>query len=269
MTSLKKILLVVAAWMLGSVFSAHSGEVTEDQFRGWVDARCGTGEPVYWYARGDARAFPGGEVLFRFDFMEENRLIIDPANPDAKVCLGRKMNLFLDKETGAVLHEFRGQPVEQLIYPYQMIAMSLEDGGVTAVATQGSGEYLRTYDLKDTISVSDFGGRRSYDAASMFTSRREAGVLNTFEYLTYSMAPVIEDVQDPNPGIVFTLGYERPAWAGGDGKTDFMLQHMIGKRVSTYAELPDHIRRFIATDAPMFAAPPADMTEIRQLQKSH
>ena len=189
MTSLNKGLLLVAASMIGTAFSASASGVTPDQFQSWVEARCGTGEPVYWYARGDARVFPGGEVLFRFDFMEENRLVTDPANPEAKVCLGRKMNLFLDKDTGELLREFRGQPVEQLIYPYQMIAMSLEDGGVTAVATQGAGEYLRTYDLKDTISVSDFGGRRSYDAASMFTSRREAGVLNTFEYLTYSMPP--------------------------------------------------------------------------------
>lgn len=267
MSSLKNGLFLCAASFAGAAFPAYSGNVTTEQFQDWVEARCGTGDAVYWYARGDARAFPGGEVLFGLDFMEENRLVTDPDNPEAKTCLGRKMYLFVDKDTGLPLRQFRGSPVEQMIYPYQMIAMSLKDGGVSAVATQGAGEFLRVYNMDDTIRIIDSGGRRSYDAAAMFTSRREAGVLNTFEYLTYVMPPEVGGVQDPNPGIVFTLGYERPAWAGGDGESDFMLQHLVGARVATYGELPAHIRHFIETDAPAFVEPPVDLAEIKRLQE--
>lgn len=247
--------------------SANAGDFSQKDFDDWVAARCGTGAPVYWYARGDARAFPGGEILFRFDFMEENRLIVDPNHPESKVCLGRKMNLFLDKDTGEVLREFRGNPVEQLIYPYQMIAMSLQNGRVDAVATQGAGAFVRTYTLEDIVQVVHYAGRTHFDASAMFTAHRPEGVMNTFEYLSYAMPPAVDGEQNPNPGISFTMGYERPEWAGGDGRTDYLLQHVVGSRVSSYEELPEYIRDFIKSDAPTFRAPPVDLAEIARLQK--
>lgn len=268
MNSLKKSLLLSTASILGVAVSANAGDFSQQEFVEWVGARCGTGEPVYWYARGDARAFPGGEILFRFDFMEENRLVVDPKDPESKICLGRKMNLFLDKDTGEILREFRGKPVEQLIYPYQMIAMSLQDGRVDAVATQGAGDFVRTYTLEDIVQVVQYAGRTQFDASAMFTARRPEGVLNTFEYLSYAMPPVVDGAQNPNPSVSFTMGYERPEWAGGDGKSDYLLQHVVGSRVSTYDELPEHIREFIKTDAPAFVAPPVDLAEIERLQKA-
>lgn len=253
--------------MSGAAFSANAAGINKQQFNDWVQARCGSGEPVYWYARGDARVFPGGEVLYRFDFMEENRLVADPKDPDNKVCLGRKINLYLDKDTGQVLREFRGQPVSQLIYPYQVIAMTLQGDKVAAVATQGAGKFLRKYNLDDVVHAVSFGGRTYFDATAMFTSHREQGVMNTFEYLTYIMPPDMANQKSPDPGISFTLGYERPVWAGGDGKSDYLLQHAVGTRVKSYDELPAHVREFIKSEAPIFRAPPANMDEIKRLQK--
>lgn len=263
-----KYLLCGGPLMLAMAFSAHSAGVSQQQFDTWVAARCGTGEPVYWYARGDARAYPGGEVLFRVDFVEENRLVLDPENPKARVCLGRKMSIKLDKDTGAVLREFRGQSVAAAsIYPYQMIAMSLHGDRVAAVATQGSGKFLRTHSLDDVISVIDFGGRTYFDAAAIFSSHRKEGDLNTFEYLTYVMPVDSGKQKNPNPGLSMMAGSERPVWAGGDGKTNYLVEHVVGGRVSTYEELPAHVRQFIKTDAPIFRAPPANVAEIKRLQQ--
>ena len=196
-------------------------------------------------------------------------MVVETETPEARLSLGRKANLCLDKDTGEVLREFRGRPVTQLIYPYQVMAMSLHGGRVAAVATQGAGTFLRTYNLDDIVKVTSFGGRTYFDTGAMFTIRREEGVMNSFEYLTYVMPPDAGEQKNTNPSLSLTLAYERPVWAGGDGKSDYLLQHAVGMRLSTYDELPPHIRQFIETDAPVFRAPPADMAEIKRLQQGH
>lgn len=264
MKSMMNYVTVCGIAMSGAAFPAHAAGINQQQFDNWIQARCGSGEPVYWYTRGDVRAFPGdGEVLYRIDFVEENRLVADPGKPDNKICLGRKMSLFLDKDTGEVLHEFRGHPLAPEIYPYQVIEMTLQGDRVAAVATQGAGKSLRTHRLDDVVNAMNFADRTYFAAAAMFTVHHGAGVHNVFEYLTYVMPPDAASEKTPDPGLVRTVSYNSPY---GDGNT-YVVEHAVGTRVKSYDELPVHVHEFIKTEAPIFRAPPANMAEIKRLQK--
>lgn len=264
MKNLMKYVALCSVAMSGAISSAHAAGINQQQFNDWIQARCGSGEPIYWYARGDVRAFPGdGEVLYRIDFMEENRLVADPRNPGNKICLGRKMSLYLDKDTGQMLHEFRGHPLAPGIYPYQVIEMTLKGDRVAAVATQGSGKSMRTYNLGDVVNAVSFAGRTDFVAAAMFTVPHKEGGEHAAEYLTYTMLPDAAGQLIPTPGLVRTVTFTAPH---GDGKT-YLVEHAVGARAQSYQELPVHVREFIKTEAPIFGAPPVNMAEINRLQK--
>jgi hypothetical protein len=266
MKKLPKYVTLCGIAMSGGISSAHAAAIDQQQFDDWIQTRCGTGDPIYWYARGDVRAFPGdGEVLYRMDFMEENRLVADPENPANKICLGRKMSIFLDKDTGQILHEFRGHSLAPVIYPYQVIEMTLGAGRVAAVATQGSGKSLRTYKLADVVTVVSFAGRTDFVAAAMFTTPHKVGGEHISEYLTYTVAQGLAGQQRANPGLVRTVTFNAP---GGDGNTYF-VEHAAGARMKSYQDLPMLVREFIKTEAPIFVAPPLNMAEINRMQREY
>lgn len=267
MTFVKNLMKYVTSCSIaisGGISAVQAGGIDQQQFHDWIQTRCGSGQPIYWYARGDVRAFPGdGEVLYRIDFMEENRLVADPHNPGNKICLGRKMSLFLDKDTGKMLHEFRGRSLAPAIYPYQVIEMTLKGDRVAAVASQGSGRSLRTYNLADVVNVISFAGRTDFVAAAMFTTPHEVGGEHISEYLTYTVPPSSAGQRTANPGLVRTVTFNVP---DGDGNT-YLVEHAAGARMKSYQDLPMHVREFIKTEAPIFSAPPLNMAEIKRLQK--
>ena len=72
-------------------------------FNAFVDARTGTGEPVYWYSVGTLRAFPSGELLANvegYDTSLSDRP--DPLTPLARQ-FSRKIYIYRDAETNEVL----------------------------------------------------------------------------------------------------------------------------------------------------------------------
>ena len=83
-----------------------------DVLKAWVDARAGTGEPVHWVSDGGIYAYPSGEKLFGMIGFDSST-VIWPDDPNEKVIhLTRKTFAYTDAQTGEVLTEYNGQPVD-------------------------------------------------------------------------------------------------------------------------------------------------------------
>ncbi len=224
-------------------------------FRQFASARAGDGQPVYWYSTGELRSYPEGRLLALVEGFDTARTIPDPDRPDGRIQLSRKIYIYRDPATGAVLREYAGKPVAPIAYPYQLIRYWLEGDRLRTHVTQGAGERVQRIGP---------GGNA--------TARRQGDTLMV-------TAPLYLDLPAAGGGRYqafenydfFFTGRDglRLSWLryGDDALTGKpSIMHMVGWRVERFADLPEGMRRFVEAEAPLWKAPPADMAEIARLQ---
>lgn len=110
-----------------------------EEFRMWIDARAGTGEPVHWVSEGGIYEYPSGKKLFGMTGFDSSRVFWPEKPGDPVVHLTRKTYAYTDPATGEILTEYNGQPVEPIAYPYQMISYRYENGCIYGDVEQGVG----------------------------------------------------------------------------------------------------------------------------------
>jgi hypothetical protein len=242
--------------------SAFAGGFDRKAFNLWIDARAGSGEPVYWYSTGTVRAYPSGELLFYMEGYDTARAHWpDPAEPVAHQ-YNRKIYIFRDAKTGEILREWNGEAVEPVAYPYQFISYALDGDGMRTSVEQGSGAQVRTVEgsgmdhrmVGDTHVFSapvflDFpipGGERRYQA---------------WENYDFFIQPE-GSVSEPHQLSWARVG-PLPAWAGGAQS----VMHLVTWRVEHFDEVPEDFRAYIENEAALWQMPPRDLDEIRELQQ--
>ena len=108
-----------------------------EEFRMWIDARAGTGEPVHWVSEGGIYEYPSGKKLFGMIGFDSSRVVWPEKPGDPVVHLTRKTYAYTDAETGEILTEYNGKKVEPIAYPYQMISYRYEKGRIYGDVEQG------------------------------------------------------------------------------------------------------------------------------------
>jgi hypothetical protein len=227
----------------------------EHLFEEFITMRGGDGiHPVYWYATGEMRSFPDGEVIVRLEGLGADRLVRSTKDRSETYQLHREIFLYRHPETNAVLRHWQGREIKPLKMPYQLYIYSIENGRFEIRAEHGSGGRLQRL---GPISVA---ARRIGEAMTFSLPLFISGQKRAFAHYDFFAAP---------PG---TADRYRLSWVRYDDWPRFpasgrRVMHAVSHRVERWEALPESIRTFIETEAPHYKNPPRDLEEIRQLQK--
>ena len=225
--------------------------------------RTGTGAPVYWYSVGTLRSYPEGRLLARVEGYDTARS--ERVSPTLVRQFNRKIYIYRDAATNAVITQVAGARVEPVAYPYQYITYALKDGVLETMVEQGKGKGVRKIGPGRSIGVRVIG--EGTDKGAVFTApvyldfAAGAGRYKAFENYDFFV---------PMPyrsGAANRLSWVRygdaPGFAGG-GKS---IMHLVTWRIDDYARVPKTLRDYIETSASLWKVPPMDLAEIRALQE--
>jgi hypothetical protein len=249
----------------GAVVAAPGGDARLDRqgFAAFVDMRAGVGEPVYWYCIGTMKEYPSGRVLARFEGIDTARRVNDPRNPNTAYQLSRKIFVFRDPDTNAVIREYEGRRIPPVAYPYQYISYSLRDGVLETLVEQGREPRVQRIGPVGGLSVRRLGEAWVFTAPLFLDFPMGGGArYQAFENYDFFIQPRGAANPVPNQLSWIRFGSLEPFAAGGQS-----VQHLVAWRVERYEDLPATIREYIDAEAPLWKAPPRDLDEIRELQR--
>ncbi|MEM7570617.1 MAG: DUF1838 family protein, partial [Pseudomonadota bacterium] len=241
---------------------ALAGDFTQENFDAFVEARTGSGEPVYWYSIGTVRAYPSGEVLFTMEGYDTAR---SQRVSDSKVQqYSRKTYIFRDPETNEVLKTYEGNAVEPIAYPYQFITYELVGDDMETTVEQGAGKGVRTIGPSRGMSVKEIDGTLVYTAPLFldFAIPNTPARYQAWENYDFFIQP--KGTKGERHQLSWARYGAAPKWAGGGPS----IMHMVSWRVENFKDVPKQFRRYIEADAKLWKAPPQDLADIRRLQEA-
>jgi hypothetical protein len=255
--------LSIIVVMLGLAVPANAREhgFSPEMFRQWVDMRVGRGEPVYWYAVGTVYRSPDGEPLMQMEGVDVARFDVGLSTATVAHQLSRKTFIYRDLETGAVLKEWQGKPLPPIAYPYQYITYELKGSSLETWVEQGAGVRKQRIGPGRDLAARMIGETTAFSAPLFLDFPLPSGQrMQSFEHYDFFRQPDSAGLKHPNQISWLRFG-DLPA---GLGKG---VMHMLSWRVDRYEDLPETIRRYLETEAPLWLKPPANIEEIRKLQE--
>lgn len=237
-------------------------EGVDEVLKTWVDARAGTGEAVHWIADGGVYEYPSGKKLFGMIGFDSSKVIWPEEEGGPILHLTRKTFAYTDAETGEILTEYNGQPVEPIAYPYQMISYRYEDGRIYGDVTQGTGDRVRDIKSTDGITATPMGDTWAYTASVWLDFPLPSGnQYQAWENYDFFIHPE-GSVEEPHQ-----MSWQRygalPSWAGG-GQA---IYHLLSWRVESLDEFPPELLAWAKESKPQWLVPPADLAEIEAIQR--
>lgn len=237
-------------------------EGVDEVLKTWVDARAGTGEAVHWIADGGVYEYPSGKKLFGMIGFDSSKVIWPEEAGGPILHLTRKTFAYTDAETGEILTEYNGQPVEPIAYPYQMISYRYEDGRIYGDVTQGTGDRVRDIKSTDGITATPMGDTWAYTASVWLDFPLPSGnQYQAWENYDFFIHPE-GSVEEPHQ-----MSWQRygalPSWAGG-GQA---IYHLLSWRVESLDEFPPELLAWAKESKPQWLVPPADLAEIEAIQR--
>lgn len=243
---------VRAAWRAEGGFDAET-------FRTWVRLRAGDGAPVFWVSAGTVRAFPSGDLLAFMEGFDAARAHWPEPGRLAHQ-YNRKIYLFRDPATQALLKGADGRDAEPVAYPYQFITYGLAGDRLETWVEQGAGPRRQRLGPGRNMAVRRVGRTLVYTAPVYLDVALPMGQrLQAFENYDFVVDP-------ERPASDWVLSWVRtgaapPALGGGP-----CVMHLVSWRVDRFADLPASLRAYVEERAPLWRAPPRDLAEIRALQ---
>lgn len=242
--------------------SQDSYQKAPEVLRSWVNARAGTGEPVHWMADGAVYDYPSGKKLFGLIGMDSSTVIWPDEVGGKVIHLTRKTFAYTDPETGEVIKEYNGKKVEPIAYPYQMITYRLEDGLIFGDVEQGVGERVQLIKAENGIPSRKMGKSYIYNASVYLDfPLPSGGQYQAWENYDFFIHPE-GSVDEPHQMSWQRYG-KLPGWAGGTPS----ITHLHSWRVESQSEFPEQILNWVKEDKPMWLNPPANVEEVRALQR--
>ena len=256
--------LLTILWLVAlgvSPLAAREHGFSPESFRQWVDMRVGRGEPVYWYAVGTVYRSPDGEPLMSMEGVDVARFDASLSSSTQAHQLSRKTFIYRDLETGAVLKEWQGKPLPPIAYPYQYITYELKGSSLETWVEQGAGPRKQRIGPGRDLTARMIGATAAFSAPLFLDLPLPSGQrMQSFEHYDFFRQPDSAGLKHPNQISWLRFG-DLPA---GLGKG---VMHMLSWRVDRYEDLPESMRRYLETEAPLWLKPPADIEEIRRLQQ--
>jgi hypothetical protein len=239
--------------------AATAGGFTPEIFETFVESNMGTdGKPVYYYSTGTVREFPGGALLATIEGVDMARLLKRDGDGTVHKA-SRKMYIMRDPTTGEVIEQIGGRPNNSYFYPYQYMIFKHEGDRLTGRSTQGAGQALRSVDIGSVMEARKVGDVTVFSAPNYRARPDGTGSYEMYEFWVQPKAAKV----NPSTQLTLTLVNWHPI---GNGKP--VYTHRTSWRVDRYEDLPQSLRDYIETKAPLFKEPPKDMAEIERLQKA-
>ena len=255
------LLCLSCLFILTALRTTHAQGFTQQLFDQFVEMRFGTGAPVYWYCYGELYSYPSGKLLAKVEGIDTDRQLISARKPDSAVQLSRKVFVYRDPQTNAILREVNGQRVKHIEYPYQMITYQLSGDTVTVQVEQGVEPRVQRIAGSTPISARRFGELSIFSAPLFLNIETPRGKYEAYENYDFMRQP--KKTGAPQYQLSWNRYGDQPAFYG-PGRS--MIQ-LVAHRVDRYQELPATIREFLEKEAPLWLQPPKDLDEIRRLQK--
>jgi len=253
--------LFIASGLCAPRVDASDRGFTSEIFKQWVDMRVGEGQPVYWYAVGIAYTFPEGQPVMRIEGIDAARLETTLSSDSDAHQISRKIFVYRDITTDAILREWQGKPLPPIAYPYQYITYSLRGKGVETMVEQGAGARLQRIGPGTDITARQIGNTVAFSAPLFLDLPLPSGArMQAFEHYDFFNQGAAQDIKHPYQISWLRFG-DLPA---GLGKG---VLHMVSWRVDQYADLPPSIRSYLESEARLWLEPPRDLAEIRRLQQ--
>jgi hypothetical protein len=259
-------ILKMIAVLLALAFQAQAEGFDEKLFKTFVEARTGldVGKPVYWYSIGTLRAFPSGETIAIMEGLDATTATWADRETFFVEQYNRKIYIFRDPKTGAVLREMNGRPVTPIAYPYQFITYALKGDKVVTMVEQGEGARVQRLGPFDNMAAKRVGNTAVFTAPLYLDIPIPGGDrrLQAFENYDFLIHPKTSRVEKPNQ-LTWVRTGALPPWAGaGQG-----VMHLITWRVDSFEAMPESLKTYIRTEQPLWLKPPANLDEVRALQE--
>jgi hypothetical protein len=241
--------------------SMDTRSMAPEVLRRWVDARAGTGAPVHWVSEGGVYEYPSGKKLLGMIGFDSST-VIWPETPDGEIIhLTRKTYAYTDPETGEILTEYNGQPVEPIAYPYQMITYRMVDGKIYGDVEQGVAPRIQKIKSETGMTTRMMGDTMAVTAAVFLDFPLPNGTQyeawENYDFFLHKEGTVAEPYQ---------MSWQRygalPPFAG-DGKA---IYHLLSWRIESEDEFPPALLAWAKAEKPQWLNPPADLAEVRALQ---
>lgn len=255
----------IAAIALACATGVQANGFDRAAFDKFVSDRAGNGKPVYWYSIGTIRSYPKGDLLFEMEgFDAARRHTPDEGLPKTEQ-YNRKIYFYRNAETGEILREWKGEPVEPIAYPYQFITYELvgdqvethlEQGVEPRVTRFGPSRQISARSLGDTLVVT----APVYIDFPIPDSDRRIDAFENYDFFLHGDA-----IAEPHQLSWIRYG-DLPAWAAGESETGKAVYHLITWRVEDFRDLPDKLQGYIQQNHPLWMQPPASIDEVRMLQ---
>lgn len=245
---------VAAALVWSGVVSAQTtpaeGGFDQAAFDAYIETRAGPGAPVFWYYEGTVRRWPSGELLTRIDGVEMGRAVAAEANAEtpwpagAVHHLSRKIFIYRDPQTNAVLRDIGGVALPPIKFGYQLFTYWRDGEKLIKRVEQGIGERVQTIGPVGYHRAQRWGSTWVFTLPVYFArdNSRPAEVYETYDFFTH----------DPGAAAVrHQLSWTRfgPApEALGGGR---VILEMTARRYSRLTDLPSaSLIAFIESEAP-------------------
>jgi len=247
----------------GDAMASASRAASPNELRIWVDARAGTGEPVHWIAEGSVYEYPSGKKLFGMIGFDTSTVIWPAESGDDVIHLTRKTFTFTDAETGEILTEYEGQPVEAIAYPYQLIRYRIKDGLIYGDVEQGVAPNIQQIKAKEGMPARWIGPNTLAVNAPVFINIPLPGgqQLEAWENYDFFLHT------GPNIDEPHQMSWQRYGDLPGFAGTGKAIYHLLSWRVESHAEFPAELLAWAKANKAMWLRPPASIEEVRELQK--
>jgi hypothetical protein len=231
-------------------------------FEQFVTMRVGAGEPVYWYCVGELYSYPAGKLLAKVEGIDTARLFKAESRAGSATQISRKIFIYRDPASGAVMGSFDERPVTHIEYPYQLIRYELRGGEVVSFVEQGSGARLQKIGPVHGMSARRMGGLLIFSAPLFLNFETPRGQYEAYENYDFLVQPASGGA--PRYQLTWNRFGDLPPFMGA-GKS---VMQLVSHRLDSYADLPGSIREYLEKEAPLWKQPPKDLDEIRRLQQA-
>ncbi|GEM_PF-907981 len=235
------------------------GSFNQKLFDKFVEMRVGTGSPVYWYCIGELYSYPDGRLIAKVEGIDTARLFRE--SPARAVQLNRKIFIYRDAATGEVIRTNQGKTVQPIAYAYQVITYELKGDRLVTFVEQGSGAYVQKIGPGYGTFAREINGLTVFSAPLFLNIESPRGKYEAYENYDFWVPPMKSNAP-------YQLSWNRfgdlPPFFG-TGKS---IMQLVCYRIDTYAALPATMRDYLEKEAQLWMQPPANMAEIKELQKA-
>jgi Protein of unknown function (DUF1838) len=258
-----KLCSLVFACLLTFAAQAQIVPFDNSMYETWIDMRAGDGKkPVYWYCEGEVYSYPDGTLVARMQGVDAANLFRPTA--DSAVQLNRKIFIYTDKNTGTVLREVNGQPVQHIKYDYQQISYVRSGDKLKSYVVQGKAPRITRMGPGSNTTARKVG-KTIYFSSPVFLNFPLPGGKVYEAYENYDFIVNRDAKRTKNKYQLTWVRYgDLPPFLGGQKGVLQLVCH----RVDQFEDLPDTLRNYITNEAPLWMKPPQDTKEIELLQQA-